>query len=180
MSRDFPRPTFPEGEVSIMKGFYVAYSNLLKNKDKMPTGLVSLIKPDGTQENPKGYVGQNHEINVPWGVSVDGSDNVWVANFQGENVAYMCGADLTKCPAGMQTGDIIHSFTSSVTTMVTDSGIDSAGNVWTANNWNVGATVVSDNPDRKQSTNGGGNGIVVFYGLAKPVKTPLMGQVRPL
>tara|TARA_R110001599_G_scaffold353826_1_gene599281 strand:+ start:54932 stop:55399 length:468 start_codon:yes stop_codon:yes gene_type:complete len=49
-----------------------------------------------------------------------------------------------------------------------------------ANNWNRDATVVSDNPDRKLSTNGGGNGIVVFYGLATPVKTPLMGQVRPL
>lgn len=180
MSRDFPRPAFPKGEVSIMKGFYIAYSNLLKNADKMPTGLVSLIKPDGTQPNPKGYVGQNHGINVPWGVSVDGSDNVWVANFQGENLSHMCGADETKCPAGMHTGDIIHSYTSSVSTMLTDAGIDSAGNVWTANNWNVGETVVSDNPNRKLSTNGGGNGIVVFYGLAKPVKTPLSGQVRPL
>lgn len=180
MSLDFPRPTFPKGEVSIMKSFYIAYENLLKNADKMPTGLVSLIKPDGTQDDRKGFVGNNGEINVPWGVTVDGSDNVWVSNFQGESVAYMCGADKTKCPAGLQTGDIIHNYTSSVSTMLTDAGIDSAGNVWTANNWNVGATVVSDNPDRKLSTNGGGNGIVVFYGLATPVKTPLMGQVRPL
>lgn len=180
MGREFPRPEFPKGEVSIMKSFYIAYSNLLKNADKMPTGLVSLIKPDGTQDDPQGYVGQNHEINVPWGVTVDGNDNVWVANFQGENVSYMCGADVTKCPPGTQTGDVIHSYTSSVSTMLTDAGIDSAGNVWTANNWNVGETVVSDNPNRKLSTNGGGNGIVVFYGLAKPVKTPLIGQVRPL
>lgn len=50
--------------------------------------------------------------------------------------------------------------------------------VWAANNWNAVEPVVSENPIRSTSTWGGGSGITVIYGVAAPVKPPLLGQVR--
>ena len=60
----------------------------------------------------------------------------------------------------------------------TDVQIDPAGNVWSANNWNNVEAAIADDPARATSTWGGGSGLTVIYGVAAPVKTPLMGQVR--
>ena len=62
--------------------------------------------------------------------------------------------------------------------MITDVAIDPAGNIWAANNWNIMQAVMASNPARPTSTWGGGSGFTVIYGVAAPVKTPLMGQVR--
>ena len=40
-----------------------------------------MTRPDGTQPAPKGFSGL--PINVPWGVSIDGNDDVWFGNFYG-------------------------------------------------------------------------------------------------
>ena len=45
------------------------------------TGAVNMIRPDGTQPAPMGFTGQ--AINIPWGVNVDGNDDVWVGNYVG-------------------------------------------------------------------------------------------------
>ena len=82
------------------------------------------------------------------------------------------------CPSGAKPGDVIHYFNNGNTQLVTDVSIDPAGNVWYANNWNVATAVADDNPQRADSTKAGGDGVVVFYGLAAPVKTPLIGPVR--
>ena len=60
----------------------------------------------------------------------------------------------------------------------TDVVIDPAGNVWAANNWNNLNAIFSPDPDFSTSTQGAGEGFTVIYGVAAPVKTPLMGQVR--
>jgi hypothetical protein len=57
-------------------------------------------------------------------------------------------------------------------------GVDPAGNVWAANNWNAIEPVVADVPISRTSTWGGGSGLTIIYGVAAPVKTPLMGQVQ--
>ena len=62
--------------------------------------------------------------------------------------------------------------------MVTDVSIDSAGNVWAANNWNNVDDAMADDPARPTSTWGGGSGITVIYGVAAPAMPPRMGQVR--
>jgi hypothetical protein len=59
--------------------------------------------------------------------------------------------------------------------IITDVAIDPAGNVWVANNWDMPVKKV---PDPVLSTRFGGNGTVVFFGLAKPVRTPLIGPPR--
>ena len=81
---------------------------------------------------------------------------------------------------GIHFGDVIHIFQSGGIQMITDVGIDPAGNVWAANNWNDLNAVVTKDPTDPISTKGGGQGVVAIYGVAAPVKTPLIGHVRQL
>lgn len=179
MSPDFPPPDIPTG-VSIMKQFQIASEHMLKvltSNPKMITGVLNMIRPDGTQAAPAGFTG-NKAISVPWGVSIDGNDDVWVGNFWGRGVVLMAGDNTAGHPASTKTGDAIHQFQSGSIQMITDVAIDPAGNVWAANNWNQVDPVVSPDPSRPTSTWGGGSGLTVIYGVAAPVKPPLMGQVR--
>ena len=104
------------------------------NNPTKTTGVVNMIRPDGTQPAPTGFTGDN-AINVPWGLSIDGNDDVWVGNFWGRGVVLMAGDDTKGHPAGTKTGDVIHQFQSGSIQMITDVAIDPAGNVWAANNW---------------------------------------------
>lgn len=179
MSPGFHPPEFPPGEVSIMKEFEVAYNNLIANARHLPTGTVHFIPNDGKFEAQLMQKGSPEvPMNVPWGVSIDSEDNVWVANFLGTGLFHICGANTANCPDGMTAGDIIHYYTNGGTQLVTDASIDPAGNIWYANNWNEYTAVADIDPDRKLITQVGGDGVIVFYGLAAPVKTPLMGPVQ--
>jgi hypothetical protein len=62
--------------------------------------------------------------------------------------------------------------------MLTDVVIDPAANVGAANNWDNMESAVFDKVEHRYSTWGGGSGFTVIYGVAAPVKTPLMGPVR--
>ncbi len=115
---------------------------------------------------------------MPWGINIDGNDDVWVAGFWAHNVVLMAGHDTTGHPEGTKAGDVIHVFTSGGVQINTDVQIDPAGNVWSANNWNNPEAAIADDPPRATSTWGGGHGITVFYGIAAPVKTPLVGPVQ--
>jgi len=46
--------------------------------------------------------------------------------------------------------------------------------VWVANNWDRPDQGFKEVPEPALSTRFGGNGAVVFFGLAKPVRTPLI------
>ena len=94
-----------------------------------------MIRPDGTQPDPLGFAG-GKAIYVPWGVSIDGNDDVWVGNMWGRSVTLLAGDDTKGHPAGTKTGDVIHTFQSGTIQMITDVSIDPAGDVWAANNWN--------------------------------------------
>ena len=90
----------------------------------------------------------------------------------------MAGVEPQGHPAGTKSGDAIHQFQSGSIQMIIDVAVDPAGNVWAANDWNAVEPVVAGDPIRRTSTWGGGSGLTVIYGIAAPVKTPLMGQVR--
>jgi hypothetical protein len=84
-------------------------------------------------------------------------------------------------PPGKKTGDPISppgGYIGGLQTAITDLAIDLAGNVWVANNWDQPDEGMKKVPAPTLSTRFGGNGMVVFYGLAKPVKTPLIGPPR--
>ncbi|WP_392536645.1 hypothetical protein [Legionella sp. 227] len=153
------------------------------------------IAPNGT------FVAYNGEggVSGPWGVTVDGDDNIWVANFEGIgfppqfSISKLCGINTAKCPTGLTTGDAIspstgYTLPSAGSQVLLADGTplngaggppsfnplmrlthaisDQAGNVWAANNWKP--LPFSDN-----YFNPGGDGMVVFIGIAAP---PQMSQ----
>jgi len=144
---------------------------------KYPGGDVSLVRPDSTVLGP--FDGGKSIIG-PWGVAIDGNDNVWVANSTGRSVTQLCGVRIEACPPGFKTGDPISPPDGYIggLQIITDVAVDPAGNVWVANNWNRPDEGFKKVPDEALSTRFGGNGAVVFFGLAKPVRTPLIGPVQ--
>jgi len=133
---------------------------------------------------------------------VDSKDNVWVANFGPEEqittkyrLSRMCGIAVSNCPPGMSAGDPISPATGYTLPSAgapvrlangqllyeplappsfkplmraTAAHVDMAGNVWITNNWKPsGLNDVALNP--------GGDGIVIFVGLAAPVKPSVAG-----
>lgn len=145
---------------------------------KIEPGSLTLIAPDGTID-PRGPFEQGG-LSIPWGVAIDGLDNVWVANFGSDGagpddyigrVSQFCGANSRNCPLGLRTGDPISpdtGYSTKVLQRITGVAIDPTGNVWAVNNWTPSAP----------QTDPGGNSVVVFPGIAAPVKTPLIGPVE--
>lgn len=173
-----PQPVLPSG-ISIMEQFKLITAHMFKyvsGPPPRPTGSVNMIRPDGTQPAPMGFTGD--AINIPWGLNVDGNDDVWVGNMWGRSVTLLAGDATKGHPAGTKVGDVIHVFQAGSIQMITDVSIDPAGNVWAANNWNSLEAAASPNPSRPTSTWGGGSGFTVIYGVAAPVKPPRIGKVR--
>ncbi len=158
------------------------------------TDSVFAYSPDGTQLGE--FTGGG--IDGPWGISVDGDGNIWVANFgdlaAGNNFNHgrltkLCGANPDNCPPGLKMGDPIspasgYTVPSAGEQVLLSNGeplygsgkppsfvpmmrqtsakIDAAGNVWTINNWKPRFDIdILHNP--------GGDGIIIFVGLATPV-----------
>ena len=173
-----PQPQLPEG-ISIMEQFKLITDHMFKYIEGPPahiTGAVNMIRPDGTQPAPEGFTGPAESI--PWGINVDGNDDVWVGNMWGRSAALLAGDNTAGHPPGTKAGDVIHIFQSGSIQMVTDVSIDPAGNVWVANNWNKLEAAAAPDPARPTSTWGGGSGFTVIYGVAAPVKPPRMGKVQ--
>ncbi len=62
--------------------------DLFQILDEYPGGDVSMIQPDGTVSEP--FDGDRSLVG-PWGMAVDGDDNIWVANSTGRSIAQLCG-----------------------------------------------------------------------------------------
>ena len=165
-----------ESSASKAEGAAREWIGLYELLAKYPGGDVSMVQPDGTVLPP--FDGGKSIIG-PWGIAVDGNDNVWVANAFGRSVTHLCGARPGNCPPGMKTGDPISPPGGHIggLQIITDVAIDPAGNLWVANNWDRPDEGFKKVPDPALSTRFGGDGAVVFFGVAKPVKTPLIGPV---
>jgi hypothetical protein len=61
--------------------------------------------------------------------------------------------------------------------MQTDIAVDPAGNVWAMNHWQDIDSCFSGTGEAA-STRCGGQGVVIFYGMAKPVRAPQVGPAR--
>jgi hypothetical protein len=176
VSPDFPVPNVPKG-ASIMLQFQILGAAGMSYPKS--TGVISMIRPDGSQPSPAGFTGGG-AVDIPWGLNIDGNDDVWVGNFGPLNngVVLMAGVDTKGHPPGTKAGDVIHVFRSGSIQLVTDASIDPAGDVWAANNWNDPKAAMAHAPDPRFSTWGGGSGLTVIYGVAAPVKPPRMGLVK--
>ena len=145
-------------------------------------GSVNLLRPNGTPFPGSPFTGGG--LPGPWAAAVDGNDNVWISNFAGPSgqIAQLCGVQTENCPPGMKTGDEISppgGYVGGGLQMQTDIDIDPAGDVWVMNNWQDVASCYA-NPPEALSTRCGGQGVVVFYGMAKPVRAPQIGPARGL
>ena len=144
-------------------------------------GSVTLLRPDGTQYPGSPFSGGS--LPGPWAVAVDGNDNVWISNFAGPagQIAHLCGVRTENCPPGAHTGDPISpplGYVGGGLQMQVDIAVDPAGNVWVGNNWQDIDSCVGT-PNEALSTRCGGQGVTVFYGMAKPVRAPQIGPARP-
>jgi hypothetical protein len=128
-----------------------------------PTGVASMIRPDGTQANPKGFDGGG-AIDGAWGNNIDGNGDVWIGNIKNRSVVLLAGDNTSVHPGDTKAGDLLHKFTGGSIQMITDVNIDPAGNVWVANNWNSVDGVAAEDPVFTTSTWGGGSGLTVIYG----------------
>jgi len=160
---------------------------------------IYMVSPSATLS---AYTGRG--IEGPWGVSIDAADNVWVANFGDAtnlgnrySVVRLCGSSRTNCPSGAQVGDAISPSTGYTLPSggsqvllangqplygtgappsykplmrLTSVNTDMAGNVWAANNWKPSSLNDTSNP--------GGDGMVVFVGIATPTRTPSNGPAK--
>lgn len=134
-------------------------------------GSVTLISGNGVPR-PKPFTSGG--LTAPWGIAVDGDDNVWVSNFSHQRVSELCGTDPAHCPPGTRTGQGIsppsgYGFDGLVRN--TSVQIDPSGNVWITNNWKLNARPLK---------NPGGYQMVAYIGAAAPIRTPLIGPPRPL
>ncbi len=108
-------------------------------------------------------------LTIPWGIAVDGNDNVWVANFYDRRLSHFCGRKRKTCPPGADTGSPISpaaGYAFDGLTRNTGVAVDPSGNVWLTNNW-----LNEPNP----IFNPGGHAIVAYVGIAAPVRAPLIG-----
>ncbi len=146
----------------------------------MNGGSVTLLRPDGTPFPGSPF--KSGGLPGPWAVAVDGNDNIWISNFAGAQspIVELCGARTQNCPPGMKTGDQIAppgGYVGGGLQMITDIAVDPAGNVWAMNNWqDIDACIGT--PPEGLSTRCGGQGVVIFYGMAKPVRAPQIGPAR--
>jgi len=151
--------------------------------------LIYLIRPDSTEAGHFNGGG----IDGPWGITVDGEDNVWVSNFGPLESGPPFTGRLTKLwgvnpSPGKNVGDPIspptgYTVPSAGSEVLLHNGdplygpgtepsfipmmrqtsvvIDQAGNIWSINNWKPDFDIdILSNP--------GGDGIIIFVGLAAP------------
>jgi hypothetical protein len=140
-----------------------------------------VFRPDGTQPSFSPVAGKGG-IAGPWAVAIDGNDNVWVSNLVSDaiGIVQLCGFRPETCPPGTNTGDAIsppRGYAGGGLQQLVDIGVGPAGDVWVTNNWQNDDAAFGLAPEAL-STRAGGQGVVVFYGMAKPVKTPLIGPPR--
>jgi DNA-binding beta-propeller fold protein YncE len=144
-------------------------------------GNITMLRPDGSQA-PGGSVYTGGAATwATWAVVIDGNDHVWISQLTGNNLIELCGVRTETCPPGMKTGDPISpprtGYVGGGMQWLTDVAVDPAGNVWVADNWQDPMSCYGLQPEAL-STRCGGNGLTVFYGMAKPVRAPQIGPAR--
>ena len=149
-------------------------------KQRGGDGSVTLLRPDGSQYPGSPFKGGG--LPGPWAATIDGNDNVWISNFAGTNspITQLCGVRTENCPPGMKTGDQISplgGYVGGGLQMQTDLAVSPSGDVWVMNNWQDIDSCFGV-PDETLSTRCGGQGVVIFFGMAKPVRSPQIGPAR--
>ena len=158
------------------------YLTRTMSEQKGGSGSITVLRPDGTQLPGSPFRGGG--LPGPWAVVVDGNDNVWVSNFAmpASPIVQLCGVRTENCPPGFNTGDQISppgGYVGGGLQLQTDIAVGPAGDVWVMNNWqDIGSCYPG--ASEALSTRCGGQGVVIFFGMAKPVRSPQIGPASPL
>src|SRR5262249_5458977 len=153
---------------------------MVKQQGGRDSGSVTLLRPDGSQYPGSPFTGRG--LPGPWAATIDGYDNVWISNFAAPNspITQLCGVRTENCPPGFKTGDQISppgGYVGGALQMQTDLAIGPAGDVWVMNNWQDIDSCFGY-PNEELSTRCGGQGVTIFFGMAKPVRSPQIGPAR--
>jgi hypothetical protein len=153
---------------------------MFKQQGGREGGSVTLLRPDGSEYPGSPFIGGG--LPGPWAATIDGNDNVWISNFAAANspIVQLCGIRTENCPPGMKTGDQISppgGYVGGGLQMQTDLAIGPAGDVWVMNNWQDIDSCFGV-PSEVLSTRCGGQGVTIFFGMAKPVRAPQIGPAR--
>ncbi|MBV9968409.1 MAG: hypothetical protein JO228_00370 [Xanthobacteraceae bacterium] len=143
-------------------------------------GSVTLLRPDGSEYPGSPFMGGG--LPGPWAATIDGNDNVWISNFAAPNspIVELCGVRIENCAPGMKTGDQISppgGYVGGGLQMQTDLAISPSGDVWVMNNWQDIDSCFGI-PSEVLSTRCGGQGVTIFFGMAKPVRAPQIGPAQ--
>ena len=144
-------------------------------------GSMALLRPDGSPYPGSPFIGGG--LPGPWAATIDGNDNVWTSNFGAGShspIVELCGVRTETCPPGFKTGDQISppgGYVGGGLQLQTDLAISPAGDVWVMNNWQDLNSCFGVPPEAL-STRCGGQGVVIFFGMAKPVRPPQIGPAR--
>ena len=95
-------------------------------------------------------------------------------------ITQLCGVRTENCPPGFKTGDQISppgGYVGGGLQMQTDLAISPSSDVWVINNWQDIDSCFGT-PNEALSTRCGGQGVTVFFGMAKPVRAPQIGPAR--
>lgn len=159
----------------------VLVRSMFKQQGGPNGGSVSLLRPDGSEYPGSPFTGGG--LPGPWAATLDGNDNVWISNFAAADgvITELCGARTENCPPGFKTGQQISppgGYVGGGLQMQTDLAISPAGDVWVMDNWQ---DIDSCFPGASEalSTRCGGQGVTVFFGMAKPVRAPQIGPAKP-
>jgi len=169
--------------VHLKKGGVLSASDYLTktmSEQKGGSGSVTLLRPDGTQFPGSPFKGGG--LPGPWAVVVDGNDNVWISNFAmpASPIVQLCGVRTEHCPPGFKTGDQISppgGYVGGGLQLQTDIAVGPAGDVWAINNWQDIDSCYAGAIEAL-STRCGGQGVVIFFGMAKPVRAPQIGPAQ--
>ncbi len=157
------------------------YLTKTMSEQKGGSGSITVLRPDGTQLPGSPFKGGG--LPGPWAVVVDGNDNLWISNFASpaSPIVQLCGVRTENCPPGFKTGDQIAppgGYVGGGLQLQTDIAIGPAGDVWAMNNWQDIDSCYAGAIEAL-STRCGGQGVVIFFGMAKPVRAPQIGPAQP-
>ena len=113
---------------------------------------------------------------------MDGNDNVWVSNFAMPRspIVQLCGVRTENCPPGMKTGDQISppgGYVGGGLQLQTDIADQPGGRRLGHEQLAGHRQLLSVRPEAL-STRCGGQGVVIFFGMAKPVRAPQIGPAQ--
>ena len=154
-----------------------------KQKGGRDGGSVTLLRPDGTQYPGSPFTGGG--LPGPWAAAVDGNDNVWISNFAAAEQSDRAAVRRPHRELSARHEDRRPDFAARRLRRRRSADADrsrhrSGGQRLGDEQLAGHRQLLSATPNEALSTRCGGQGVVIFYGMAKPVRAPQIGPARPI